>query len=220
MADVCEICGKKIGGFSGAATLSGYPGIKVCSNCETKFTEMCYYGEQYVQGKRDSARFLELYAYFTGHKGTTTPQAQKAIEDSTQNVFQSIDQQKQKQAQQAQQRQELKQHIDNILLTTGSSFDGYRVQKYLGILTADVVMGTGFLSELSASLSDLLGVNDNAFSLKMERAREIAEEKLLYEAATKAGANALLGVKYDYEIFSGNLIAVTICGTAVLIEKE
>lgn len=39
-----------------------------------------------------------------------------------------------------------------MLLTTSNSFEGYDIVEYCGIKSDSVVLGTGFLSEISASL--------------------------------------------------------------------
>lgn len=44
-----------------------------------------------------------------------------------------------------------------ILLTTTPTIEGRRVVDYLGIESVEIVMGTGFLSELTSELSDFAG---------------------------------------------------------------
>lgn len=41
-------------------------------------------------------------------------------------------------------------------VTTSFQFDGYEIQNYLGLVSGEVVMGTGFLSEFTAGVSDFL----------------------------------------------------------------
>lgn len=112
---------------------------------------------------------------------------------------------------------ELKKKVDSHMLTTGYNFEGYRIKKYYGIVSGHIVMGTGFLSELSSSLSDLLGDSDSLFAHKMDRAKGEAIKTLIEKSVTKGG-NALIGIDFDYAIFQNNMIGISANGTSVLIE--
>ena len=80
-------------------------------------------------------------------------------------------------------------------------------------------MGTGFLSEFTASFADFFGAQSNAFADKLETAKKAAMEKMILKADA-LGANAIIGVDFDYITFHGNMIGVVANGTSVLIEKE
>ena len=117
---------------------------------------------------------------------------------------------------------ELKKDIDNRrinhMLTSGYNFEGYKIVSYNGIVSGEVVLGTGFLSEFSASISDLFGSVSEEFSAKMVKAKEIATLKMTNLSASKGG-NAIIGVDFDYTTFGNNMIAVSANGTSVEIEK-
>jgi uncharacterized protein YbjQ (UPF0145 family) len=105
---------------------------------------------------------------------------------------------------------------DKVLLTTTPTIEGYRVESYLGVISAEVVLGTGFLSELGASLADLLGSRASKFQDKLKEAREVT----LRELRTKAlelQANAVVGVDLDYSVLSNNMLMVVANGTAARI---
>ena len=107
--------------------------------------------------------------------------------------------------------------MSNLLLTSGYNFEGYAIKKYLGICSGECVLGTGFFSTLEASFSDTFGIKSNAYADKMRGAKEEAVE-CLEEFAKKLGANAIIGVDIDYNVFSADLVAVSANGTAVYIE--
>lgn len=117
---------------------------------------------------------------------------------------------------------ELEKDIDNRrinhMLTSGYNFEGYKIVSYNGIVSGEVVLGTGFLSEFSASISDLFGSVSEEFSAKMVKAKEIATLKMTNLSASKGG-NAIIGVDFDYTTFGNNMIAVSANGTSVVIEK-
>lgn len=104
------------------------------------------------------------------------------------------------------------------LLTSGYNFEGYKIISYNGIVSGEVVMGTGFLSEFSASLDDFLGSTSEAFSDKIVKAKEISLSKMI-TASCARGGNAIIGVDFDYTTFANNMIAVSANGTSVVIEK-
>lgn len=104
--------------------------------------------------------------------------------------------------------------LNSLLITTGYNFETYKIIKYKTVITASVVVGTGLLSELSADISDILGIEATSFTCKLDLAKQAAQSKLA-EVALHENANAIIGI--DYEIFSigSNMIAVSISGTAV-----
>ena len=104
------------------------------------------------------------------------------------------------------------------MLTTGYNFEGYNIVAYRKVITGEVVLGTGFLSEFAASFSDFFGVESNTFSDKMEKAKEAALDKMI-KNSVEAGGNAIIGVDFDYITFAYNMIGVVASGTSVVIEK-
>lgn len=104
------------------------------------------------------------------------------------------------------------------LLTSGYNFEGYKIISYNGIVSGEVVLGTGFLSEFSASINDLFGTTSEEFSAKMKQAKDIATSKMIDTSIVKGG-NAIIGVDFDYTTFGNNMIAVSANGTSVIIEK-
>lgn len=49
------------------------------------------------------------------------------------------------------------ERLNNHMLTTGFSFEGYQITEYLGIVTGESIIGTGYLSEFDAALADTFG---------------------------------------------------------------
>jgi len=112
------------------------------------------------------------------------------------------------------------------MMTTGSSFDGYRVEKYIGIINKEILVRVGLSSALDAaiqniSLSHFFGNDAEAkgSSALIQRAKENLSEQFEAEAV-KRGANAILGIDYETTILENqNVIRVAMNGTAVQIEK-
>ena len=102
-------------------------------------------------------------------------------------------------------------------MTTGSTLQGYEIKQYLGVLSGEVVLGTGFLSEYNASFADFFGTESDAFSNKLDRAREGALTRMKRQAVLR-GANAVIGIEFDYIAFGRNMVGVVANGTAVVAE--
>lgn len=108
--------------------------------------------------------------------------------------------------------------VEMKFMTSGYSFDGYRVAEYLGMTSGDIILGTGILSSTLAGFSDMAGMESGAFGQKLFEAKSVAREALAVNAG-RLGANALIGVDYDVFEMKG-LLGVSANGTAVVIERE
>ena len=108
--------------------------------------------------------------------------------------------------------------INQHLITTGYNFEGYRIISYLDVVSGETVLGTGMLSEISASVSDLFGAKSEKFTEKIGQAKKIAKRAMI-ENSIKLGGNAIIGMHFELLNFMGNMIGVCGEGTAVIIEK-
>ena len=104
-----------------------------------------------------------------------------------------------------------------MLMTTTALVEGRRIAGYLGIVSADVVMGTNIVSDFFASVRDVVGGRAGSY----EKTLGGAKETVLDELGAKAqalGADAVVGVDLDYEIIGGDkktMLLVSASGTAV-----
>ena len=103
---------------------------------------------------------------------------------------------------------------DNIMLTTGSGFDGYTIKEYLGIVSGQAILGSNFLKGIAASMTN---ASDQDL-VKVEKAKEDAETRLL-NAAKKKNANAIIGIQTAYTTLEGGSFGAIATGTAVVVEK-
>jgi uncharacterized protein YbjQ (UPF0145 family) len=104
-----------------------------------------------------------------------------------------------------------------MILTTTDSVEGQKIVQYLGIISADVVMGTNFMRDFFASVRDVVGGRSGSYEKVFAEAKQEALDDLA-EKATALGANAVIGIDLDYEIIGGDqktLLMVTANGTAV-----
>lgn len=109
--------------------------------------------------------------------------------------------------------------LDPIVITTGYSFEGYKITKYFGVISHEVVLGTGFFSELNAIVADSFGTTSSGYSGKLSKAKRMALDKVK-QSAFNIGANALIGVDFDINTIGNNMVIASVDATAVLIEPE
>lgn len=103
-----------------------------------------------------------------------------------------------------------------MLQTTGYNFDGYRIVKYLKVVSSEVVLGTGLFSSIGSSVADFTGKRSGAYERKLEEGKESAIYNLEKET-TSLGGNAIIGIDIDYTNFVGDVIGVVATGTAVIM---
>lgn len=230
MDKICAECGRRIGAFSSPSYDLGENKF-LCSKCADAVKKM-------LSPLHDVSSISEFNSVrdeiIEDLNGYYSPEVVKAISNKIsskyeQNILPQIYEQNRLQADEQRAAEQKEQLIKNRLaieklastqmLTTGYDFHGYTITKYLGIVSGEVVLGTGFLSEFSASFSDLLGEQSKAFAGKLESAKNAALMRLIQHSAEKGG-NAIIGVGFDYITFTSNMIGVVANGTSVTIEKK
>lgn len=104
-------------------------------------------------------------------------------------------------------------------LTTGYNFERCNIIKYNGVVSGETVIGTGFLSDFKAGISDFFGGESKVYSNKLKEAKQAAMYDMIIESV-KLGGNAVIGIAYNYVMFTGNMIGISVTGTSVLIEEN
>src|SRR5580704_16222412 len=108
-------------------------------------------------------------------------------------------------------------YVQEYMVTTAFTLDGYKIVRNLGIVRGIVVRSRSVFGTIGASLQTLAGGNITLLSSLCEKTREHAFELMLDHAAAM-GANAVIGTRYDAtEIMSG-VTEVLAYGTAVYVE--
>jgi len=104
---------------------------------------------------------------------------------------------------------------------TSTTFDlpGYRVVQSLGVVRGVVVRSRSVFGTIAGGLQTIVGGNISMFTQLAEHAREQAFQTMLHQAHT-AGANAVIGVRYDANEIIKGATEVLCYGTAVVVEAE
>jgi uncharacterized protein YbjQ (UPF0145 family) len=107
----------------------------------------------------------------------------------------------------------------HLTITTTPSIEGKRIVEYKGIVFGEIVSGVNFIKDFAAGLTNFFGGRSGSYEGELITARENALSEMM-ERASKLGANAVVGVKLDYEVLgeNGNMLMVTASGTAVRVE--
>lgn len=88
----------------------------------------------------------------------------------------------------------------------------------MGLVTANVTVGTGIFNEFSQGFSDMFGaVNQNSgMALKVNKG-EAAARSIIIQKALQIGGNCIIGADLDYGVTNNNAATINMQGTAVLI---
>lgn len=103
-----------------------------------------------------------------------------------------------------------------MIMTTTPYIEGKPVQKYLGLVTGEAIMGANIMRDFFASVTDIVGGRSGAYETKLAQARQVALQEMA-EDAGKLGANAVIGIDLDYEVVREGMLMVTVSGTAVRV---
>ncbi len=107
--------------------------------------------------------------------------------------------------------------IPHNMTTTAFDIPGFRIVANVGVVRGVVVRSRSVIGTIGAGLQTLLGGNISLFTELAERTRRQAFETMLVQAAA-AGANAVIGIRYDANELMKGVTEVLCYGTAVEVE--
>ena len=105
-----------------------------------------------------------------------------------------------------------------IISTTG--IEGKKILAYKGIVFGEVVAGVNMFKDMAAGFRNVFGGRASSYEVELTQAREEALAEMM-ERASERGANAIIGIKMDYETLGAEngMLMVTCSGTAVVIDS-
>ena len=103
------------------------------------------------------------------------------------------------------------------MTTTTFTLEGYRVVKNFGVVRGIIVRSRSIFGTIGAGLQTLVGGNISIFTELAERTRKQAFDTMLVQAH-KAGADAVIGIRYDANELMKGVTEVLCYGTAVRVE--
>jgi len=103
------------------------------------------------------------------------------------------------------------------MTTTGFDMPGFRIVETLGVVRGVVVRSRSVFGTLGATFQTLLGGNISLFTELAERTRKQAFDTMLLQA-DMAGADAVIGIRYDANELMKGVTEVLCYGTAVRVK--
>ena len=106
-----------------------------------------------------------------------------------------------------------------MIITTTNTVPGMEIAEYKGLATGEVVAGINFLKDLGAGLRNFFGGRSQGYEDEIIQARAEALKELEARASAM-GANAVIGVRIDFDGLGSNgniMLLVTVTGTAVVV---
>lgn len=198
----CGLCNKDNISFMSGYIINGVSG-KVCEECRANLLKLRSTGDesckQYFRNLIESSPNTNISNFLYSE-----------IESS------QISNSKISEAERSANIEKMNAEINSILLSTADSIANHHIESYGNIVTGISALGTGFFSELNASISDVLGTTSSSFENKISEAKDNALYALKKEAH-KIICNAVISVSITFVPFSGNMIGIVATGTAVTI---
>lgn len=109
---------------------------------------------------------------------------------------------------------------NKIIVTTTNTIENAEIEKYIDLISTNVVVGTNLFSDFGASLTDLFGGFSDSYQGKLQKIYSMAIDNLKMKAAN-IGANTILGLKVDFDEISGkgkSMFMISALGTAVIVK--
>ena len=103
-----------------------------------------------------------------------------------------------------------------MIISTTNNIEGKNIKEYRGVVFGEVVNGISYEKDFAASFTSFAGGRSKEYEQELVVSRADALNEMI-SRATQIGANAIIGVKVDYESFS-SLLVVVASGTAVILE--
>jgi uncharacterized protein YbjQ (UPF0145 family) len=108
--------------------------------------------------------------------------------------------------------------IEQQLITTSNTLDGYRISKHLGVVRGITVRSRSIFGNIAGGFQTLFGGKISIYAELCEKTREEAYQ-LMIQHGNERGANAIINMRYDANEVMNGVTEVLAYGTAVLVEK-
>ncbi len=103
-----------------------------------------------------------------------------------------------------------------FLATVVPNGEGARVERFLGIVNGEAIIGANIFRDLFSSVRDVVGGRAGGYERALSGARDAALDDMM-EAAKELGADGIVGIDFDYEVLgeTNGMMMVAVSGTAV-----
>lgn len=103
-----------------------------------------------------------------------------------------------------------------FLATVQPNGEAARVERYIGVVNGEAIIGANIFRDLFASVRDVVGGRAGGYERALAGARDAALGELI-AAAKEMGADGVIGIDFDYEVLgeTSAMMMVAVSGTAV-----
>ena len=108
--------------------------------------------------------------------------------------------------------------LEQQLITTSNTLEGYRIVKHLGLVRGITVRSRSLIGNLGGGFQSLFGGKLSIYVDLCEKTREEAYQYMI-QHANERGANAIINMRYDANEVMAGINEVLAYGTAVVVEK-
>lgn len=105
-----------------------------------------------------------------------------------------------------------------MLVATTNDLPGYRITSHIGLVRGVTVRSRSVVGNLAGGLQSIFGGNLSIYTELAEHARQEALD-LMVDHARRAGADAVIGMRYDANEIMEGITEVLAYGTAVKAER-
>jgi uncharacterized protein YbjQ (UPF0145 family) len=106
--------------------------------------------------------------------------------------------------------------LATVLPAPAADGSGPRVQRYLGVVHGEAIIGANIFRDMFSSVRDVVGGRAGGYERALSGARDAALADLI-ESAKEMGADGVIGIDFDYEVLgeSNGMMMVAVSATAV-----
>ena len=105
-----------------------------------------------------------------------------------------------------------------MITTTTHNIEGKPIRDYMGVVSAEVIIGANVFKDILGGLRDFFGGRSGTYERVLDEAKQNAMSELVQKAQAM-GANAVVGIDLDFETVGsgGSMLMVVASGTAVRV---
>ena len=105
-----------------------------------------------------------------------------------------------------------------MIITATGGIEGREIADYKGIVFGEDITGINFLKDIGSGLRNFFVGRSKGYEDEMINARNHALDEM-QQRAVQCGANAVVGVMFDYEVLGSDngMLMITASGTAVTL---
>ena len=102
-----------------------------------------------------------------------------------------------------------------FLATIVPAGEGARVERCLGVVNGEAIIGANIFRDLFSSVRDVVSGRAGGYERALAGARDAAMDELV-DAATALGADGIVGIDFDYQVLgeANGMMTVCVSGTA------